>query len=153
MFQNYGAGFLLSLDWPWGTCTEPGPLRWGRDPGWVLQVRLAQDIDEQVLVRHDTRMRFEEMKEAVSPLCREFGVRRLDAFGSTARGMATSSSDVDLLVEFAEPDRNPATRFFGLLHRLEDLFGCHVDLLTTQGLRNPYFRARALSERVPVYED
>jgi hypothetical protein len=97
-------------------------------------------------------MGIEEIREAVSPLCREFGVRRLDAFGSTARGSASSSSDVDLLVEFAEPDRSPAKRFFGLLHRLEDILGCHVDLLTADGLRNPYFKARALSERVPVYE-
>ena len=97
-------------------------------------------------------MGIDEIREAVSPLCQEFGVRRLDAFGSTARGSASSSSDVDLLVEFAEPDRSPARRFFGLLHRLEDILGCHVDLLTADGLRNPYFKARALSERAPVYE-
>jgi predicted nucleotidyltransferase len=98
-------------------------------------------------------MGIDEIRQVVLPLCQEFGVRRLDAFGSTARGSATSSSDVDLLVEFAEPDRSPAKRFFGLLHRLEDIFGCHVDLLTLDGLRNPYFKARALGERVPVYEE
>lgn len=98
-------------------------------------------------------MEINDIKEAVSPVCREFDVRRLDAFGSTARGSASASSDIDLLVEFNEPDRSPAKRFFGLLHRLEDMLGCHVDLLTHGGLRNPYFRARALSERVPVYEE
>ena len=30
--------------------------------------------------------------------------------------------------------------FFGLRHRLEDSLGCKVDLLTINGLRNPYFR-------------
>ena len=98
-------------------------------------------------------MDINEIREAVTPLCREFGVRRLDAFGSTARGSAASSSDVDLLVEFIEPDRSPARRFFDLLHRLEDILGCRIDLLTPGGLRNPYFKARALSERVPVYEE
>jgi len=98
-------------------------------------------------------MGIDEIRKAVLPLCREFGVRRLDAFGSTARGSASSSSDVDLLVEFSDPDRSPAKRFFGLLHRLEDLLGCRVDLLTPGGLRNPYFKARALSERVAVYEE
>lgn len=98
-------------------------------------------------------MTISDIREAVTPLCLEFGVRRLDAFGSTARGSAASSSDVDLLVEFIEPDRNPARRFFGLLHRLEDILGCRIDLLTPAGLRNPYFKARALSERVLVYEE
>jgi predicted nucleotidyltransferase len=98
-------------------------------------------------------MGIDEIREAVLPLCREFGVRRLHPFGLTARGSASSSSDIDLLVEFAEPDRSPAKRFFGLLHRLEDLFARRVDLLTPGGLRNPYFKARALNERVPVYEE
>lgn len=98
-------------------------------------------------------MGIDEIRQVVSPLCRQFGVRRLDAFGSIARGSASSSSDVDLLVEFRDPDRSPAKRFFGLLHRLEDVFGRRVDLLTAEGLRNPYFKARVLSERVPVYEE
>jgi len=97
-------------------------------------------------------MTLDEIKKAVLPACKEFDVTRLDAFGSTARGRSTSSSDVDLLVEFREPDRAPAKRFFGLLHRLEDTLGCEVDLLTTRGLRNPYFRERVLGERVTIYE-
>jgi uncharacterized protein len=97
-------------------------------------------------------MRVEDIRRAALPACREFKVRRLDAFGSTARGTATSFSDVDLLVEFAEPDRSPARRFFGLLHSLEDVLGCPVDLLTAGSLRNPYFKTRVLRERIPLYE-
>ncbi|MFC1706564.1 nucleotidyltransferase family protein [Planctomycetota bacterium] len=97
-------------------------------------------------------MDIDDLKSSVSPVCREFGVRRLDAFGSTARGEVTRSSDVDLLVEFVEPDRSPARRFFGFLHSLEDTLGCEVDLLTIGGLRNPHVRARVLRERVLLYE-
>ena len=43
-------------------------------------------------------------------------------------------------------------RFFGLLHHLEDALGCEVDLLTVNGLRNPYFKRRVLEERVPIYD-
>lgn len=84
--------------------------------------------------------------------CREFDVKRLDAFGSVARGTASASSDVDLLVEFRNPEDRPAKRFFGLLHSLEDSLGCNVDLLTLDSLRNPYFRKRVLEERMPLYE-
>jgi hypothetical protein len=97
-------------------------------------------------------MNIEDIRRAAVPACREFGVHRLDVFGSAARNAATSSSDVDLLVEFEEPNRSPAKRFFGFLHRIEDSLGCEVDLLTASGLRNPYFKARVLQERVTLYE-
>jgi len=97
-------------------------------------------------------MKVEEVRKAAASACREFNVRRMDAFGSIARGGATAASDVDLLVEFNEPDREPARRFFGLLHQLEDSLGCEVDLLTLDSLRNPYFKARILAERTSVYE-
>jgi predicted nucleotidyltransferase len=97
-------------------------------------------------------MDIETVRAVALPACREFGVRRLDAFGSVARGASGTASDVDLLVEFQSPDEAPARRFFGLLHRLEDDLGCAVDLLTTGSLRNPYFRERVLRERVLLYE-
>lgn len=97
-------------------------------------------------------MQLNQIREAVAPACRDFNVKRLDVFGSVARGTATDASDLDLVVEFREPAFRPAKRFFGLLHRIEDTLGCEVDLLTMPGLRNPYFRKRVLQERVPLYE-
>lgn len=97
-------------------------------------------------------MKVEDIRKAALPACRTFKVRRLDVFGSIARGTSTSSSDVDLMVEFVEPNQSPAKRFFGLLHQLEDSLGCEVDLITTNSLRNPYFKAHVLTERIPVYE-
>jgi uncharacterized protein len=97
-------------------------------------------------------MNIDEIKKVASPACREFNVSRLDAFGSVARGTASPQSDVDFLVEFRDPQESPAKRFFGLLHRLEDALGCQVDLLTAGSLRNPYFRARVLKEKVAIYE-
>ena len=97
-------------------------------------------------------MRLDEIKEAVAPACRDFNVRRLDVFGSVARGTPTETNDLDLVVEFREPASRPAKRFFGLLHTIEDTLGCQVDLLTLSGLRNPYLRKRVLAERVPLYE-
>ncbi len=97
-------------------------------------------------------MTLEEVKMAAIPACWEFEVSRLYAFGSIARGAGTASSDVDLLVEFRDPTRLPARRFFGLLHRLEDTLRCKIDLLTLDSLSNPYFKRRVLEEKVPVYE-
>ncbi len=97
-------------------------------------------------------MELDEIKPIVIAVCRDFDVKRLDAFGSLARGTQTNTSDVDLLVEFHENAPHRAKQFCGLLHRLKDTLGCEVDLLTVRGLRNPYFRRRILEERMPLYE-
>jgi uncharacterized protein len=97
-------------------------------------------------------MQITKIKETAESLCREFAVKRLDVFGSTARGTATEFSDIDLLVEFIDPHYFPAKRFFGLLHNLEDTLKCGIDLYTFRSLRNPYFRMRVLKERVQIYE-
>ena len=62
-----------------------------------------------------------------------FGVHSLRLFGSWARGTATPSSDVDLLVTFDGPAT--ARRFYGLQLFLEDLLQQPVDLVTEQALR------------------
>ena len=96
-------------------------------------------------------MTLEEIRQIVIPACKEFKVKRLDVFGSLARGEERSSSDIDLLVEFEDLDQHPSRRFFGLLHYLEDKLGRKVDLLTSTSLKNPYFRRRVLQERIPLY--
>lgn len=123
--------------------------RIGQDQGHTHESELGEIAKQDDI----GDMKIQEIRKIALPACREFDVKRLDAFGSTARGSAASSSDVDLLVEFIEPERNPAKRFFGFLHRLEDGLGCRVDLLTVSSLRNPYFKARVLEERVLLYEE
>jgi len=76
---------------------------------------------------------------------RGFGVTSLSIFGSVARGDATESSDIDMLVEFGAP-----VGFFAmarLKHHLEDLLGAPVDLVTVGGLRDS-MRNRVLREAV-----
>ncbi len=97
-------------------------------------------------------MNLDQIRRAVAPACREFRVKRLDVFGSVARGTSTDTSDVDLVVEFCEPLPRPAKTFFGFLHLVEDALACEVDLLTLRSIRNPYFRKRLMEERVPLYE-
>jgi hypothetical protein len=76
-----------------------------------------------------------------------FGVARLTLFGSVARDEAVLGSDLDLLVEFDRPVG--LFLFLELQRHLETLFGCAVDLGTTQSLK-PRLRARVLAEAVPV---
>ena len=74
----------------------------------------------------------------IRSLCHRYHVRRLDVFGSAARGDG-DPRDVDLLVEFAPaPGMGPVDEYFGLLEALERLFDRPVQLLTRRSLRNPH---------------
>lgn len=64
---------------------------------------------------------------------RGLGAGSISLFGSVARDEAGPDSDVDVLVEFAEPETFAS--YMDLKLRLEDLFGRRVDLVTVQGLR------------------
>lgn len=75
----------------------------------------------------------------------QFGVARLDVFGSVALGTATAGSDIDLLVEFTRPIG--LIEFAGLQQALSDLVGGHVDLVTRAALK-PQLRERILGEAV-----
>jgi predicted nucleotidyltransferase len=91
---------------------------------------------------------------ALRELCRRFGVRRLDLFGSAATGrFDPSRSDLDFLVEFGETAAPGfGGSYFGLLEALETLFSRKVDLLTEEGLQNPYRRRRIESEKRTLYQ-
>ena len=95
----------------------------------------------------------EQNRDAIAASCRRFGARRLDIFGSAARGdFDPATSDLDFLVEFDDlPPAQYADAYFALKDSLEALFGRPVDLITEANLENPYFRDRVQAERQPVY--
>jgi uncharacterized protein len=72
-----------------------------------------------------------------------YGVKSIALFGSTARGDAQLDSDVDILVEFE--GAIGLLRFLKLQHRLEELLGKRVDLVTQAALKRQ-FRDRILKE-------
>lgn len=80
-------------------------------------------------------------------LCREFHAKSLSIFGSVARDEAADGSDVDVLVDYEEGHPKGLFAFFGLAIRLEELFGCEVDLAIRDSLRKE-FRERILKEAV-----
>jgi predicted nucleotidyltransferase len=83
----------------------------------------------------------EEHRTEIENLCRQYSVRRLQLFGSAARGeFDPSHSDLDFFVEFRESDyRGSSDRYFGLLHGLEDLFGRRIDLVEPEMVRSRIF--------------
>ena len=91
---------------------------------------------------------------AIRALAREYGVARLEVFGSVCTPeWDPERSDVDFLVEYP-PNYNfgPwASRLFALENALADLLDRDVDLVMISALRRDRFRREADKTRTPIY--
>ncbi len=96
-------------------------------------------------------LEFENLRPALTALCQELHVVRLDLFGSATGETFGPASDGDVLVEFDPDQGDPFNRYFTLKERLEALFDRPVDVVTARAIRNPYFRAAVEQSRVNVY--
>ena len=94
-------------------------------------------------------------------LCRVHRVRRLEVFGSAARGDDNGAnghvfdpqrSDFDFLVEFESlPLGERARHFFALEADLRRLFNRDVDLAEPAGIRNRFVRESIEQSKVLLY--
>ncbi|MBV9550961.1 MAG: nucleotidyltransferase domain-containing protein [Alphaproteobacteria bacterium] len=95
-----------------------------------------------------------EQQQNLGDLCRRFGVKRLDVFGSAARAadFDPAASDVDLLVEFDRED--DLARFLNFKRALEDLLARRIDLVDRKAVeasRNYIRRRHILGGAEPLY--
>lgn len=86
-------------------------------------------------------------RQEVIDLAIRYRVSNARIFGSTLKGAAAGSSDIDLLVD-AQPDAT-LLDLGGLQAELQDLLGAPVDLLTPEDLP-PAWRGGVLSSAVPI---
>ena len=96
----------------------------------------------------------DEQADELKRLCVQFGVQRLDLFGSVSTGRYDpEESDLDFLVEFQPTALSAyADAYFGLLEALGRLFGRPVDLVVESAISNPYFLKSVEQTRTPIYE-
>jgi hypothetical protein len=78
-------------------------------------------------------------------LTEQFTVQRIGVFGSFARGEERPDSDVDILVELAEPTFD---HYMDLKFRLEEIFQRQVDLVLADTVKP---RLQPVIEREIIY--
>ncbi len=91
---------------------------------------------------------------AIRALAKEYGVARLEVFGSVCTSeWDPERSDVDFLVEYPpEYDYGPwVSRHFALEEALAELLDREVDLVMISALRRDRFRREADKTRTPIY--
>jgi uncharacterized protein len=90
----------------------------------------------------------------IAEICTTYKVRKLEVFGSAARGIDfdPEQSDADFLVEFAGRGTfGPLEQYFGLRDALSSAIGREVDLVEAKALRNPYVLKQIDQERELVF--
>lgn len=91
--------------------------------------------------------------EQIGRLCRLYGMRKLELFGSILRPDSDPErSDVDLLVEFEPQVADCFANFLDLKEALEGLLGRRVDLVELRAIRNCRLRRYIEQSSYLVYE-
>lgn len=95
-------------------------------------------------------------REAIAALCHRYGVKRLEVFGSAARGddFDPRRSDADFLVEFTPATRFDASAFLGLREGLRAALGRDIDLIdhaAVDASRNYIRRRDILADAQPIF--
>jgi uncharacterized protein len=76
------------------------------------------------------------LKSKKPDLEKRYAVTELGVFGSYARGDASRSSDIDILVDFNK--RIDGFDYIRLAHELEDLFQQKIDIVSRKGIKPQY---------------
>ncbi len=99
---------------------------------------------------------FSSRQQDIAALCRRFGVRRLDVFGSAAAGehFDPKRSDYDFVADFNQPAPTAeyADRVLKFGDALEKLMGRRVDVVSESALRRSRLAAAIADQRRPVYD-
>ena len=96
----------------------------------------------------------EKKREDIAALCREYGVKQLEIFGSAATGdFNPETSDLDFIVEFLDYGPGISKRFLGFADAIEALFGRSADFLSNRKeITNPYLRRSVDATRELLYD-
>ncbi len=95
-----------------------------------------------------------ELQQRLRPFCEKHGIRRLEIFGSAARGQTTPGSDVDLLVTLDESIPLSTAALLEIAGEAEELVGAPVDFVLRRFVENSpnrFAREHILGTAVCVY--
>ncbi len=90
-------------------------------------------------------------KKEIDSFCEKKKIKKLSLFGSYSRDAATTTSDVDLLVEFLEDTEYSLLDVARMERELSLIIGKKVDLRTIEELSH-YFRDSVVKEARIKYE-
>ncbi|QQG40706.1 MAG: nucleotidyltransferase family protein [Candidatus Levyibacteriota bacterium] len=95
-------------------------------------------------------MNITDLKNKLSPIFRNYGIKQAAVFGSVSRGEDRPNSDVDLLVKLGDQPMG-MFKYMGLIEEIEEKLGKKVDLLT-EGSVNKFLEPYITPDLKNIYE-
>ena len=90
-----------------------------------------------------------EIQNKISPVLKEYGVKRASVFGSVARGEDSPKSDIDIMISLGKPMGMFA--YMGLIREIETRLERKVDLVTENSI-NKFVRPFIQPDLKTIYE-
>jgi uncharacterized protein len=90
-----------------------------------------------------------DIKENISPIFKEYGIKRAGLFGSFSRGEETSKSDVDILVSLGKP--MGMFKYMHMVRDIEQKLGRKVDIVTENSI-NKFLKPYIIKDLQSIYE-
>ncbi len=115
------------------------------------QVTNRSKLIERIIEQHlnsDGSPTIEDIRYAVVPLAEEYGAAKVSLFGSFARGEASESSDIDILLEKGSIRGMQVLDF---QDALSEALGRPVDVVTTAGASERFLN-KIRRDEVTLYE-
>ncbi len=107
-----------------------------------------------IVSRYPQSLTSDDLRRRLRPFCEKYRIRRLEVFGSAARGQAMPDSDVDLLVTFDESAPVSTAELLEMAGEAEELIGRPVDFVLRPALEkspNRFAREHILATAVCLY--
>ncbi len=95
----------------------------------------------------------DEIKDIVVPIARKYRLKAVFLFGSYARGTATETSDIDLLIDTSGTDLDTLFRLGALYDELSQAFDKEIDLVTVSSIEQPAIRASEIAFRENIVKE
>ncbi len=99
------------------------------------------------MAQMDIREQLDEQRNQILQIADQYGVKNIRIFGSVARGEASLTSDIDLLVDLNT--QWTLLEHVGFMQDLAELLGRKVDVVVEAGLGGT-LRKKVLQEAVPL---
>ena len=94
-----------------------------------------------------SKVEFNEIKEKIRPMMKEYDVKKVALFGSLVRGEMREDSDIDILVEIKSDIS--LLDFIGLKIEIEEALGRKVDLVEYCTIK-PLLKDKILEEQLVI---
>lgn len=95
----------------------------------------------------------DEIKNIITPIAIKYNLKAVFLFGSYARGTASESSDIDLIIDTTGTEIDTLFKLGAVYEDLSNAFCKTIDMITVSSLEQPVIRESEIAFRENVFKE